>query len=232
MAYDFIDQNIVASCLIQGHTDDSFYNPAINQHTGYAFDGNFYSLGVLQQTHTQASWFNEFGTNPFRGSTAAFPNFAIVLLSTVSMVILDQEKPVALATDLPLWMQFILGDNNAMANNFNAAVQGFKPSSVCYADGIVSITYSPDAGNQVSYVYPAWSNSTVYTAGAIVTYQGIRYEAVGTPVTGTPPTSDLSHWGIEITQPYPTPYPTIGTTSNMIVSVDFVQDSVYLDVAV
>jgi len=51
MAYDFIDQNIVSSCLVQSYTDDSFYNPVVNQHTGFAFDGSYYSLGVLQSTH-------------------------------------------------------------------------------------------------------------------------------------------------------------------------------------
>lgn len=148
MAYDFIDQNIVASCLIQSYTDDSFYNPVVNSHTGYAFDGNYYSLGVIVNGHQKASWFTEYGTNPFRGDQAAFPAYGLVLLSPVSLVILDQSVSVQLATQLPLWMQFVLGDNNALANNFNGSEQGFTPSAVCYADGIISVTYTPDAGNQ------------------------------------------------------------------------------------
>src|SRR5271157_1233925 len=102
MAYNFIDQNIVSSCLIQAHTDDSFYNPVVNQHTGYAFDGGYYVLGVLDTTHVQASWFTEFGSNPFRGDQAQFPTFGIALLSPVSLVILDQTKPVSTAEALPL----------------------------------------------------------------------------------------------------------------------------------
>src|SRR5271168_4849958 len=113
MAYDFIDQNIVSSCLVQSYTDDSFYNPVVNQHTGYASDGSYYSLGVIQPAHAKASWFTEFGTNPYRGEQAAFPTFGLALLSPVSLVILDQSKAVAVASALPLWMQFILGDNNA-----------------------------------------------------------------------------------------------------------------------
>src|SRR5271157_2954292 len=148
MAYDFIDQNIVASCLVQSHTDDSFYNPVVNSHTGYAFDGNYYSLGVPVNGHQQASWFTEFGTNAYRGSTAIFPAFGLVLLSPVSLVILDQSKSVTQAAQLPMWMQFLLGDNNALANNYNGSTQGFTPSAVCYADGIISVTYQPDAGNQ------------------------------------------------------------------------------------
>src|SRR5271167_2027438 len=148
MAYDFIDQNIVASCLVQSHTDDSFYNPVVNSHTGYAFDGNYYSLGVVVNGHQKASWFTEYGTNPFRGDQAAFPAYGLVLVSPVSLVILDQSVSVTLASQLPLWMQFLLGDNYALANNFNGSTQGFTPSAVCYADGIVSVTYQPDAGNQ------------------------------------------------------------------------------------
>jgi hypothetical protein len=148
MAYDFIDQNIVASCLIQSYTDDSFYNPVVNQHTGFAYDGNYYSLGVLQSGHAQASWYTEYGSNPYRGDQKAFPTYGLVLLSQVSLVILDQSVAVANAVNLPLWMQFLLGDNYALANNFNGSVQGFTPTGVCYADGIISVTYAPDSGNQ------------------------------------------------------------------------------------
>jgi hypothetical protein len=160
MPYDFIDQNIVASCLIQPHDDDSFYNPTgKNQHTGFAFDGNHYTLGVVDGPtspwvtnggNPQATWWSE-ANNPYRGDQQNFPTYGLVLLSPVSLVILDQAIAVSVATALPLWMQFILEDTNALANNFDGAVQGFFPSSVCYADGIISVTYSPDAGNQPSY---------------------------------------------------------------------------------
>src|SRR5271170_1035672 len=158
MAYDFIDQNIVASCLIQPHDDDSFYNPIRNQHTGYAFNGTHYTLGVQDTDSTfagslTASWWAESQIgNPFRGDQQNFPTFGLVLLSPVSLVILDQSIPVSVATALPLWMQFLLGDTNALANDFNGAVQGFLPSSVCYADGIISVTYTPDSGNQLYFI--------------------------------------------------------------------------------
>lgn len=232
MAYNFIDQNIVASCLIQGHTDDSFYNPTTNSHTGYAFDGNYYSLGVLQSTHAKASWFTEFGSNSFRGDQAAFPAYGIALLSSVSLVILDQTKSVAQAEQLPLWMQFLLQDNNALANNFNGSVQGFLPSGVVYADGIVSVIYTPDAGNQPNWNFAAWDSGTSYSDGNLVTYNLTRWKAVGSPPVGVPPSITSSFWYPEITQPYPGPYPQMGVGSRMVVSVDFSQDSVYLDVAV
>src|SRR5271167_3049510 len=106
MAYDFIDQDIVASANIQPHDDDSFYNPVRNQHTGYAFDGSYYRVGVLQPGNPKASWFSEpFGT--YRGSTAAFPTYGLILLSPAAMSILDQSTPVLLAGQLPLWMLFV-----------------------------------------------------------------------------------------------------------------------------
>jgi hypothetical protein len=195
MAYDFIDQNIVASCLIQSHTDDSFYNPVANSHTGYAFDGNYYSQGVIQAGIQQASWFTEYGTNVYRGDKAAFPTYGLVLLSPVSLVILDQTISVSVASALPLWMQFILADNNALANNFNGAVQGFLPASVCYADGVISVTYTPDAGNEPAEL-------------------------------GAAPQPPF------LTTNLPTNYPIVSAQSRMVVSIDFVRDFVYLDVAV
>ena len=266
MAYNFIDQNIVSSCLIQSHTDDSFYNPVSNQHTGFAFDGNYYSLGVLDPTHAKASWFTEFGTNSFRGEQAQFPSFGVVLLSPVSLVILDQSKSVARAEDLPLWMQFVLGDNNALANNFDASVQGFLPASVCYADGIVSVTYTPDSGNG-QYLHPTSvanitatsiaSNVLTVTAGnSFVPGQQALIAGTAEPflngqtltVTSANPTSfaasfvhanytNLADSGtatvtLPLTPPYITPYPNVPVQSRMVVSIDFVQDTVYLDVAV
>jgi hypothetical protein len=201
MAYDFIDQNIVASCLIQSHTDDSFYNPVANSHTGYAFDGNYYSQGVIQAGIQQASWFTEYGTNVYRGDKAAFPTYGLVLLSPVSLVILDQTISVSVASALPLWMQFILADNNALANNFNGAVQGFLPASVCYADGVISVTYTPDAGNEA--------------------------EGIPTlPATFWSPSNNIPPAEI------PSTYPVVPAQSRMVVSIDFVRDFVYLDVAV
>jgi hypothetical protein len=338
MPYDFINQNIVASCLIQPHDDDSFYNPVRNLHTGFAFDGNHYTLGVQDGPasvwvanggNLRATWWSEAQSgNPYRGDQQNFPTYGIVLLSPVSLAILDQSTPVSVATALPLWMQFLLGDTNALANDFNGAIQGFLPSGVCYADGIISVTYSPDSGNQASYTYPAWDAATAYTPGtplgtgwvngSIVTYNGVRYQAIpsvpslasqvvevntgsppadvvtltvsagswavgqqaslaglnaatwlngqtvaliaGTTTTslvfvdptshgafgpaaetagtatvvnvGFPPASNLSLWVVEITKPYPAPYPTIGANSNMVISIDFAQDTAYLDVAV
>src|SRR5271156_2601633 len=189
MAYDYIDQNIVASCLIEGRTDDSFFFPTgQNQHTGYAFNGVHYTLGVQDTDSTfagnlQASWWSESQTNnPFRGDQQNFPTFGLVLLSPVSLVILDQSIPVSIASKLPLWMQFLLGDTNALANDFNGAIQGFLPSSVCYADGIVSVTYTPDAGNQATYTFPVWNAFSTYSPGTIVTF-GNNFGNLGTIVT-------------------------------------------------
>jgi len=204
MAYDFIDQNIVASANVQPHDDDSFYNPVRNQHTGFAFDGSYYRVGVLQPDQPKASWFLEaFG--PYRGSTAAFPTYGLILLSPVSLAIYDQKTPVQTAYQLPLWMLFILGDgailgegNFALPDNFNGSEQGFTPGSVCYADGVISVTYAPDPGNQQTY-----------TPGD----HPLLYDPNASP-------------------PYPAPYPIVSTTSSMVVSVDFTQDRVYLDVAV
>jgi hypothetical protein len=272
MAYNFIDQNIVSSCLIQSHTDDSFYNPVVNQHTGFAFDGGYYSLGVLDTTHAKASWYTEFGSNSFRGEQAPFPTYGIALLSPVSLVILDQTTAVQHAEQLPLWMQFVLGDNNALANNFDGSVQGFLPNKVVYADGIISVTYSPDAGNQLyfisngivtatsvaSNVLTVTTSSGIFMPGQKVTFSGTAEAflngaivTVNNPVVGSTFTANFTNPNYtNASEPagavatvlgpilpdsmgkFPVPYPNVPVQSSMVVSIDFTQDSVYLDVSV
>jgi hypothetical protein len=175
MAYDYLDQNIVASALIQPHNNDSFYNPTLG-HDGFAFNGRRYTAGREDPGPVLASWFTEpFGQ--FRGDSAAFPPFGLILLSPVSLVILDESIPTLDPKTLTLWMQFLLSDNFALTNNFNRALDGWTPSALSYADGVISVTYVPDEGSQIG---------------------------------GLP----------------------LATDSNMVVNIDFAQDSVFADVAV
>jgi hypothetical protein len=186
--YNYIFQDILATTLIEPLASDSFYYPLENQHTGYACDGNLYLNGVqivsptaLPSPYTsyQASWLLEFLTapNPFRGSSAQFPSEGLVLLSPTAMTVLDGTvNPPA------LWMQFLLADGGgsglsyALTDNYNNALQGFTPSGLDYSDGIISVVYTPDAGNQDG----------------------------GGPM---------------------------GTTSNLVLTVDFSQELIFLDVA-
>jgi hypothetical protein len=176
-AYDYLDQVIVATALIQPHDDDSFYNPGPpNAHYGYAFDGNWYIAGLKQNSHPQASWFTE-SPSAYRGDGSGFPTAGLILLSPVALTILDQSTPTLDAHQLPLWIQFLLGDMYALANNFDGALNGWTPSGLAYADGVISVIYTPDSGNQVG---------------------------------GSPPSAD----------------------STMVVTIDFSQDAIYLDVAI
>ncbi len=187
--YDFIDQDIVGTALIQPFNNDSFFNPTTNHHYGFAADGTHYTDGVQDLAGSPpspiyASWFSE-AAGPYRGDRQAFPQYGLILLSPVSMVILDESTPVPNANELALWMHFLLGDTFMMTNNFTdtagdgtGSLQGFTPIGLSYADGIISIIYKPDDGNVD---------------------------------TSTPPVASNTH---------------------MIVSIDFSQDSAYLDVAV
>jgi hypothetical protein len=202
--YDYLDQNIVATCLIQAYNNDSFYNPVANFHSGFAADGTYYLSGVQQlagspPSPTYASWYLEAtnptasGPEPSRDFRATFPTYGIILLSPVAMTILDESTPVPHSNELKMWMQFALADGYMMTDNYVSylsppllAVQGFTPSGLSYADGIISITYTPDSGNQS----PA--------------------------LEGTPD---------------PIPIPGDSAQSHMVVSIDFSQDSAYVDVA-
>lgn len=156
-AYDYLNQVIVATALTQPFDDDSFYNPTTNSHYGYAYDGNLYINGVQLQSPTPipapftgytASWANE-AANPYRGDGVPFPQAGLILLSPVALTILDQGTPTLNAAALPLWMQFLFSDNFALANNFDAQLNGWMPSGLAYADGIISVIYQPDYGNQL-----------------------------------------------------------------------------------
>lgn len=165
--YDYLNQSIQSSCLILPKDNDPFFNPVKLGHTGYAFDGQLYDGGVLVTssfgqgpygagtfgtgtfgpagffTSTLPSWFLE-GQGAYRGSLATFPEAALVLLSPVALTILDETS-----FSLPIWMQFLLSDQYALANNFNNTLQGFRPVDVSYASGKITVQYVPDAGSGV-----------------------------------------------------------------------------------
>jgi hypothetical protein len=78
----------------------------------------------------------------------AFPAYGLVLLGRANLTILDESSPA-----LALWMTFLLGDNLLLTNNFAlnnpnfpSSLIGYTPSKLAYANGIISVTYVPDAG--------------------------------------------------------------------------------------
>jgi hypothetical protein len=167
--YSYLTQSIQSSCLILPKDIDSFYNPVVKTHTGFAWDGTYYIAGVQQAGPVYASWYNE-GVSAYRGLLKTFPQAGLILLSKVALTILDESTSA-----LTLWMQFLLSNNFALTDRFNSDLNGWTPSGLAYADGVLSVTYSPDAGNgEGGY----------------------------------------------------------GVTSNMVVHLDFSQDTAYLDVAI
>lgn len=161
MAYDYINQPIQSTCLIEPKDDDSFYNPTTLGHNGFAWDGTLYIEGVQQftvaspPTLVYASWYTE-PTGPYRGDSATFPQAGLVLLSRAALTILDETTSA-----LNLWMQFILQNNIvstvssppvtvgsfSLTDNFNGDLNGWLLSGLAYADGVLSVVYSPDSGN-------------------------------------------------------------------------------------
>ena len=144
--YDYINQAIQSSLLIVPKDNDPFFFPTQLALTGFAFDGFYYDGGV--KLGSQASWFLE-AQGLYRGPLPSFPEAALVLLSQVSLTILDETNPVVTAGKLPLWMQFLTNDLYAMTDNFNDTSVGFTPSGLSYAAGVLTLTYAPDAGSVV-----------------------------------------------------------------------------------
>ena len=203
MATDYINQAILATCLIEPKDNDSFYNPTTMGHTGFAWDGTLYNAGVQVipvgspplsppvPAPVYASWYTEAVNGAtFRGDTPTFPQAGLILLSRVSLTILDETSSA-----LTMWMQFLFQNNiidpdssppqaagsYALTDNFNSELNSWLLSGLAYADGVLSVICTPDYGNK----------------------------------TGI--TTDETSYNID---------------SNMIINIDFTQDSVYLDVGV
>lgn len=146
MAYDYINQSIQSSLLIVPKDNDPFFFSSALGHSGFGSDGFLYDGGV--RLNQQASWFLE-SQGPYRGPLPSFPQGALVLLSEVALTILDETNPVTTSSMLPLWMQFILSDFQALANNFNATLSGYTPLGLSYSAGVLSVIYIPDPGSSV-----------------------------------------------------------------------------------
>ena len=169
---NFLDQKIVASAVIQPYDNDSFYNPETNNHAGYAYNGFFYIDGVAQPNLPMASWFTE-TPGEFRGSSRAFPTAGLILLSSTALTILDQSTPTLDPSTLPLWVQFILGDKLALTDNFNGGLNGWMPVKLTHANGIISVIYNPDPGNEVG-VSPPIGSPPVIQSIMVVSFDFVR----------------------------------------------------------
>jgi hypothetical protein len=152
--YNYLNQAIQSSLLIVPKDNDPFFFPTQLALSGYASDGQLYDNGVLATAPfgpfqaLQASWFLE-AQNPYRGPLPTFPRAALVLLSDVALTILDETNTATTSSGLPLWIQFLLNDLNALTDNFENAVIGFTPTGLSYGGGILAVTYTPDAGSTI-----------------------------------------------------------------------------------
>ena len=163
--YNYINQPVVATALIQLSDSDSFYFPQDNGHTGFAFNGSHYTDGVEDiSPPVVASWYSE-GSGPFRGSSAPFPSYGLILLGRANLTILDESTRA-----LNLWMTFLLNDSLMLTDNFALnnsnysppSLVGYVPSGLSYANGVISVIYTPDPGAEdLTLSPPGGSASTM-----------------------------------------------------------------------
>jgi hypothetical protein len=162
MAYSYLNQSIISTLVISPNPADSFFYP-LGNHTGFAADGQKYLDGE-PTGDSPASWYSEaFGT--YRGSSQTFPAACLVLLSEVSLVILDETTPA-----LNLWMQALVSDGLALGGNNSGLLAGYTPSGLTYANGKLSVIYTPEAGSaiQTSLVITLdFSTDQIYSTSAL-----------------------------------------------------------------
>ena len=137
--YAMLIQPATASTLIWQKSNDSFFNPVGLNHTGFAADGFWYSGGT-QNPNRVASWFSEAPSTTRMGT--AFPPQALVLLSRASLTLFDQSEAA-----LNMWMVFYFADDLGLTDNFEAQTIGSLPTGLTWANGVLSVIYTPDAGS-------------------------------------------------------------------------------------
>ena len=202
MAYDYLSQSILATMLIEMKDNDAFYNPSLqSSYTGYASTGQLFTGGQAQSD--MASWATE-SSGAYRGTNPAFPTAALVLLSNTALTILDETN-----SELNLWMQFLLSDSYALSNNFalgdplyasGQMLQGFQPRGLTYANGIISVIYSPDPGsvsiNGTLVVNLDLAQDRVYleTVAAYLRYDVVSLDGIQvvSAVPNVPPPTDVT----------------------------------------
>lgn len=135
---------VLASCLITREDADPFFNPTTRFHTGFAYNGNRYTDGVLdtnEGTPIQSGWITE-SPGVYRGY-GPFPSRGLVLVTDVGLEILSIE------TDkLTTWMTFLRGDFLAFSHNV-AGESSYTPREVVYNKGVIYITQIPDNGSKI-----------------------------------------------------------------------------------
>ncbi len=145
MAYNYLNQAVLASTLCLERDADSFFRPVALNHTGFAADGQFYNAGVVSGSQV-ASW-NAEPQSATRGPLPTFPTQALVIVNRASVAILD-----ATTDEIALWMLFYCADDNAHTDNAQKGPDGYIPTAVTWANGRLSITLSPDAGSTLQMV--------------------------------------------------------------------------------
>jgi hypothetical protein len=146
LGYNYLEQSVIASLTIAEKDDDSFFSPVLWQHTGFAFDGNYYDQGLLV-AGTQASWFTEPVTAQ-RGNSAAFPDNVLVVLSVASLSMLNTSNDT-----ISLWMLFYYMDTGAFPNNFTSGIASFSPQSLAWGNGRLSVVSAADPGSPFNGPY-------------------------------------------------------------------------------
>ena len=134
---------VVSSRLITAENNDGFFNPVVDSHTGYAWDGSLYQNGAIVTAAPKAAWYLE-TPGPFRGATPGFPKEGLILVTDAGLSIIDTKDDT-----YTLWMLAIRGDSYGFTHNFSGDIQGFRPRGVAYQNGRVILTLSPDVGAEI-----------------------------------------------------------------------------------
>jgi hypothetical protein len=182
-AYDYLDQSLYSSIIILPFNNETFFHPGLGL-TGFSFDGTHYTNGVQDPGPLFASWYSE-APGPYRSASKPFPSQAVVILSQVSMVIMDATKEIFIGTraTLPFWMQFLISDNFMLGNNIEDQFIGFTPQKLTYSNGVISVIGTPDSGSYIQ-------SNVVFTVDFINDVGYCYLAVIPPPIVPTSPTDD------------------------------------------
>ena len=128
MAYE-IDKPKIGTLLTFRNEGDSFFDPTLLKHNGFAANGHYYNDGMCDFDKT-ATWFT-------KGVGDHFPEKGVVVASNTNIAVVDATG------ELDLWMLFYLSDIYASLNLPMAHAEQIMVREIVWKNGLLIVPFEP-----------------------------------------------------------------------------------------
>ena len=231
------DSRILASCRIKDDPADSFLHPELGL-DGYAFDGVYRVQGVAYPSVGLASWYSEYPTEYRSANTLSFPSEGLVLATDIGLVIYDERSDGLGSRDsLYIWMAFVKDNLNAMLTSLMVP-EALTCGYIAFSSVNKTLVRSEGSWNLDGVQIGATLNLSSFPSnnGNLTVTQIINETTIQvqeTIVDGLGQEGVISYITIPIFSPSGLQYKngiiSLAYNSSLVLSLDFIQDTVYAD---